>query len=184
MRLIRYLFVALLPLAGCSESKPDVLAMKIELNALKHELEYLRQETEDLDPRVRLAEQVALQVMDERDAPFRLDCIRRNPGLVATRVATLTTRCEEVHRTPVGYRLKLNLGNPTSAWLNGMRVTLYAGSGAYAGRSERRMYLESAASLPPGGSTPVILEVAGLDDEAIAELALRVQIKEIELAQK
>jgi hypothetical protein len=184
MHLTRYLFAALLPLAACSEPKPDVLAMKIELKALKHELEYLRHETEDLEPRVRVAEQAALQVMDERAAPFRLGCLDRAPGIVVTRVATLTARCDEAYRTPVGYSLKLMLGNPTTAWLNGMRITLYAGSGARAGRSEWRTYHELATSPPPGGSKSVILEVAGLDDAALSELALRVRINEIELAQR
>jgi hypothetical protein len=184
MPMTRYLFAALLPLVACSEQRSDVLAMKIELNALKHELEYLRQQTEDLDPRVSFAEQLAQQVIDDRDAPFRLDCIGHTPGIVATRVAALTARCEEAHRTPVGYRLKLNVGNPTSAWLNGVRLTLYAGSGARAGRSERRMYYESNVALPPGGWKSVILEFEGLDDTALSELALRAQISEVALAQK
>ena len=68
-----------LALGGCGNGAQDALALKIELTALKQELEFVRSQTEDLDPRVRLAEQMAMQVFDERDAPVRLDCAHRRP---------------------------------------------------------------------------------------------------------
>ena len=182
MPLMRYAIAALLPLTGCSEPTPDVLAMKIELTALKQEVEYLRQQTEDLDPRVRTAEQMALQVIDEREAPYRLDCIGGTPGIVVTPVAILTTRCDGAERTPDGHKLRLNIGNPTTAWLNGVRMTLYAGDGAPAGRSENRMYFEANGVLPPGGWKSVEVEFPGLADEAVGTLTVRARINEVALA--
>jgi hypothetical protein len=60
-----------LALGGCGNRAQDALALRIELTALKQELELVRLQTEDLDPRVRLAEQMAMQVFDEREAPAR-----------------------------------------------------------------------------------------------------------------
>ena len=184
MPLIRYAIAAMLPLMGCSEPQQDVLAMRIELKALKQELEYLRQQTEDLDPRVRSAEQMALQVIDDRDAPNRLDCLDGSPGIVVTPIATLPTLCEGVQRTQHGYKLRLMIGNPTTAWLTGFRLTLYVGDGASAGRSERRLYVESNAALPPGGWRQVEFELVEPDEDALRTLALRARVSGIALARK
>ena len=54
----------------------------------------VRQQTEELDPRVRSAEQMAMQVFDERDAPVRLDCAERSPAALLTRLAALTAICD------------------------------------------------------------------------------------------
>jgi hypothetical protein len=61
--------------AGCAKQTPDLVAMKIEVNALKQELEYLRQQTEELDPRVRSAEQMALHrtLLGRRDQRGQTD---------------------------------------------------------------------------------------------------------------
>jgi hypothetical protein len=169
-------------LAGCSQQAPEVLAMKIELNALKAELEYVRQQAEELDPRVRTAEQMALQVIAERAAPHRLDCTDRAPGVVAARLAALATVCDGAEPSADGYRIRLRLGNPTPAQIDGVKLTLYAGEGAAEGQSDRRIYHEATVSLAPGAWAAVDVEFAGLDAASARNLALRADVANIVLA--
>jgi hypothetical protein len=169
-------------LAGCSQQAPEVVAMKIELNALKAELEYVRQQAEELDPRVRTAEQMALQVFAERAAPLRLDCAEHAPGVVTSRLAALATVCDAAEPSADGYRIRLRLGNPMAAQIDGVKLTLYAGEGAAQGRSDRRVYHEAAVSLAPGAWTAVDVEFAGLDAASARNLALRADVASIVLA--
>jgi hypothetical protein len=176
------LFTGALVLGGCAGGSPDLLAMKIELNALKQELEYLRQQTEDLDPRVRSAEAMALTVYDQREAPFRLDCEHATPNALPTRLASLAAVCEESRAVPGGVRVRLKLGNPTSARIEGVRLTFYAGNGAERGRSEKRLYHEANVTLPPGSWTALSIDLAGVDESAVRDLALRADVAAIALA--
>ena len=173
-----------LTLASCGAEQPELVAMKIELNALKQELEYLRQQTEELDPRVRTAEQMALQTIDERDAPFRLDCVNHKPGVLGTRLATLTMVCEEAINRPGGYTIRMKIGNPTAGQLDGLRLTFYAGDGADQGRSETRIYHEAGTSLPSGTWRSIEVDLAGVTPASLAEFAVRAQIDHIVLGQK
>lgn len=175
---------AALMFGGCGGTPQDMLAMKIELTALKQELEYLRQQTEDLDPRVSAAEQMAHQVIDERDAPFRLDCARQAPGVLPTRLAGLTVVCEDALAYPGGYRIRLKLGNPTSARLDGVRLTFYAGDGASRGRSHKRLYHEAPVTLRPGAWTSLEIDFAGLDEVSARDLAVRGDIATMTLARQ
>jgi hypothetical protein len=170
-------------LAACSRGDPDVLAMKMELHALKHELDYVRQQTEDLDPRVRTAEQLAMQAIDEREAPLALDCAGHRPGMLVTRLATLTAICDGIEPTPDGVRLKLKLGNPTSGRIEGLRLTFYAGEGAAHGRSELRIFQQVRTALAPGTWKPLEIDLTGAPGGA-AEFALRAQVDTIALAQQ
>lgn len=173
---------ATLTLAGCSQGSGDMLAMKIELNALKQELEYVRQQAEELDPRLRTAEQMALQMIAERAAPARLDCAEHVPGIVTARLATLTTVCEGAEPSGDGYRIRLSVGNPTAARIDGVKLTLYAGPGAAQGQSDKRLYHEALVSLPPGGWGSIDVDFAGLDALSARELALRADVASIVLA--
>lgn len=173
-----------LVLGGCGNGAPDVLALKIELNALKQELEFVRQQTEDLDPRVRSAEQMAMQVFDERDAPVRLDCVHRSPAALLTRLAALTAVCDDAIRYPGGYRIHLKLGNPTSARLDGLTLTFYAGDDALHGRAARRLHHEVKAPLPPGAWKTIDVDFDGLDLEAVGDLAVKANVATIALASK
>lgn len=175
---------ATMTLAACGEEPPGLVAMKIELTALKQELEYLRQQTEDLDPRVRNAEQMALQVIDERQAPLRLDCEGHRPGVLTTRLAPITAICEGVTTTADGTRVSLRLGNPTSAQLDGVGLTVYAGEGAAVGQTESRTHLATRTSIPPGRWSTVEVDLPVLHAHATQELALRATIDAITLAQR
>jgi hypothetical protein len=176
--------VAALMLSACNAEPQDLVAMKIELHAIKQEMEYLRQQTEELDPRVRSAEQMALQVMDERAAPSRLDCIDHKPGILVTPVATLTTVCEAAVPYADGIRIKLRLGNPTAGRIDGLKLTFYAGDGASQGRSDMRRYYEDTTSVPPGSWKLVDVDLYKISEAALRELALRAQIDTIALVQK
>lgn len=171
-----------LMLGGCGNGAQDVLALKIELNALKQELEYVRQQTEDLDPRVQSAEQMAMQVFDERDAPVRLDCARQSPAVLPTRVASVAVVCEEAVRTAGGYRLRLKLGNPMSAHLDGLALTFYAGEDAVRGRSDKRLHHEANLALAPGAWKAVDVDFDGLDGESVRDLAVRASVATVALA--
>jgi len=177
---------AALMLIGCSGGGPDVdvLAMKIELNALKQELEYVRLQTEDLEPRVSSAERMAIQVLDDRDAPLRLDCARHAPAALPTRLAALTVICEDTLQSADGVRIRLKLGNPTSARLDGVKLTFYAGEGAARGRSDKRLYHEAQVSLAPGSWTSLDVDFAGLEERAASDLAVRAEIGLMALASK
>jgi hypothetical protein len=175
------ILASLLTLAGCAKQAPELVAMKVELNALKQEFEYLRQQTEELDPRVRSAETMALQVLDERDAPLRLDCVTHRPGVLPTRLAPITAVCEEVRGHSSGYTVKLKVGNPTSARLDGVHLTLYAGEGAAQGRSDTRLHYDASTSLPPGVWRAVEIELPKLPEAATGDLAVRAQIERITL---
>lgn len=174
--------VALL-LGACGRGDQEVLAMKMELHALKHELDYVRQQTEDLDPRVRAAEQLAMQAIDERDAPLALDCAGHRPGMLVTRLATLTAICDSIESTAAGVRVKLKLGNPTSGRIEGLRLTFYAGEGAAHGRSELRVSHQISTALAPGTWKPLEVDLAGTPG-GVAEFALRAQVDTIALAQQ
>lgn len=169
-------------LAGCSQEAPEVLAMRVELNALKAELEYVRQQAEELDPRVRTAEQMAMQTIAERAAPLRLDCADRAPGVVTARLAALATVCDGAEPSADGYRIRLRLGNPTPAQIDGVKLTLYAGDGAAEGHSDRRVYHEAPVSLAPGAWAAVDVDFAGLDAASARNLALRADVASIVLA--
>lgn len=173
-----------LMLGGCSNGTQDVLALKIELNALKHELEFVRQQTEDLDPRVRSAEQMAMQVFDEREAPVRLDCAQHAPAVLSTRAAMISAVCEDAVRHAGGYTIRLRLGNPMSAHLDGLTLTFYAGEDAARGRSDKRLFHEAKGALAPGAWTTVDVDFAGLDEESVRELAVRANVATIALAGK
>lgn len=175
--------VVALVLGACSRSDPEVLAMKMELHALKHELNYVRQQTEDLDPRVRTAEQLAMQAIDERDAPLALDCVGQRPGMLVTQLATLTAICDSIESTAGGVRVKLKLGNPTSGRVEGLRLTFYAGEGAAHGRSELRVFHQISTALAPGTWKRLEVELADAPSGA-AEFALRAQVDTIALAQQ
>lgn len=173
---------AALALAGCSQGNADLLAMKIELNALKQELEFVRQQAEELDPRLRTAEQMTLQMIAERAAPAWLDCAGHAPGIVSARLATLTTVCEGAEPSADGFRIRISVGNPTPARIDGVKLTLYAGPGAAQGQSDKRIYHEAQVSLPPGGWESVDVDFAGLDALSARELALRADVASIALA--
>jgi hypothetical protein len=177
-------FAAALVLAGCGGPPSEVLAMKMELHALKQELEFIRQQAEDLDPRVSAAEQMAVQVLEERDAPLRLDCTQRVPGVLPTRLAGLGVICEEAVANQDGLRIRLKLGNPTSARLEGLKLTLYAGDGASRGRSDKRLYVETGVSLPPGAWTSLDVAFPGIDATAVRDLAVRGEVSMLALARK
>ena len=175
---------AALVLSGCGGGAQDALALKIELNALKQELEFVRLQTEDLDPRVRLAEQMAMQVFDERDAPVRLDCTHLSPAVLFTRLASITAVCEEAVGYAGGYRLRLRLGNPMSARIDGLTLTFYAGEDAGRGRSARRLHHDANLSLPPGEWRRIDVDFEGLDRESVRDLAAKANVAAIALAGK
>ena len=175
---------AALALAGCGNGAQDLLALKMELNALKQELEFVRQHTEDLDPRVDAAEQMALQVFDALEAPARLDCEHRAPTVLDARVAILTAVCDEAVAYDGGYRIRLQLGNPTPAHLEGLTLTFYAGEDAARGRSARRLYHATRVALPPGAWQTVDVDFDGVDDDSIKELAVRARVATVALARK
>jgi hypothetical protein len=173
-----------LMLGGCGNGAQDVLALKIELTALKQELEFVRLQTEELDPRVRMAEQMAMQVFDERDAPVRLDCAHLSPAVLFTRLASITAACEEAVGHAGGYRLRLRLGNPMSARIDGLSLTFYAGADAERGRSARRLHHDANLSLSPGEWKLIDIDLAGLDDESVRDLAVKANVAAIALAGK
>jgi hypothetical protein len=173
-----------LALGGCTNGAPDVLALKIELNAMKQELEFLRQQTEELDPRVRTAEQMALQVFDERDAPVRLDCSQHSTAVLPARVGAVTAVCEEAIEYAGGYRLRLKVGNPMSAHLGGVALTIYAGEDAARGRSDRRLHVEANVALAPGVWKTIDVDFNGLDAVAVRDLAVRANVATLVLARK
>jgi hypothetical protein len=100
-----------------------------------------------------------------------------------TRLAQIAVVCEEVLGRSGGYTVKMKLGNPTSARLDGVNLTLYAGSGAVQGRSDTRMHYQSA-SLSPGGWRAIEVELPELPELAIRDLAVRAQVGTIALAQR
>jgi len=178
------LMTAALALAGCGNGAQDLLALKMELNALKQELEFVRQHAEDLDPRVDAAEQMALQVFDALEAPARLDCARPAPTVLDARVASLTAICSEAVAYDGGYRIRLQVGNPTPARLDGLALTFYAGEDAARGRSARRMHHEARVALAPGAWQTVDVDFDGVDGDAIRELAVRARVAAVALARK
>lgn len=175
---------AALMLGGCGNGTQDVLALKIELTALKQELEFVRLQTEELDPRVRMAEQMAMQVFDERDAPVRLDCSGLSPAVLYTRLASISAVCEEAVGYAGGYRLRMKLGNPMSARIDGLTLTFYAGEDAEHGRSARRLHHDASLSLPPGEWKRIDVDLEGVDGESVRDLAVKANIAAIALAGK
>lgn len=171
-------------LSGCGNGAQDVLALKIELTALKQELEFVRQQAEDLDPRVQAAEQMALQVFDALEAPARLDCARPAPTVLDARVASVTAVCDAAVAYDGGYRIRLQLGNPTPAHLEGLTLTFYAGEDAARGRSARRVYHATRVALPPGAWQTVDVDFDGVDDDSIRELAVRARVATVALARR
>lgn len=186
MKLIRRVgaLAIALAIAGCTNGAPDVLALRLEFNALKQELEFLRQQTEELDPRVRSAEQMALQVFDEREAPVRLDCSHQSTAVLPARVGSVTAVCEEAIEYTGGYRLRLKVGNPMSAHLGGLALTIYAGEDAARGRSDRRLHVETNFALPPGVWKTMDIDFDGLDADAVRDLAVRASVARLALAGK
>jgi hypothetical protein len=175
---------AALAFAGCGNGAQDLLALKIELNALKQELEFVRQHAEELDPRVDAAEQMALQVFDALEAPARLDCEHRAPTVLDARVAILTAVCDEAVAYDGGYRIRLRIGNPMPARLDGVALTLYAGEDAARGRSAQRTHREVRVALPPGAWQAVDVDFDGIDRDAVRELAVRARVATVALARK
>ena len=173
-----------LVLGGCGNGAQDALALKIELTALKQELEFVRSQTEDLDPRVRLAEEMAMQVFDEREAPVRLDCAHPSHAVLFTRMASITAVCEEAVGYAGGYRLRLRLGNPMSARIDGLALTFYAGEDAGRGRSARRLHHDANLSLAPGEWKTIDVDFDGLDRESVRDLAVKANVAAIALAGK
>jgi hypothetical protein len=176
--------VALLALTGCGDEPSSLVAMRMELSALKQELEYLREQAEELDPRIRNAEEMALQVFDNREAPLRLDCAGHRAGVLQTRLAPITVVCTDLTSTGAGLRVSLKLGNPTSGRLDGVRVTLYLGEGAGRGRADIRSHHETTTSLPSGQWRMLEIDVPGVPDGGSKEIALRAQIDSISLVQR
>ena len=174
----------LLMLSGCADENRDLLGVRLELAALKQEMEYIRQQTEELDPRVSNSEQLALQVFDERESPSRLDCVEHKTGIVVTRIATLPAICDGALDYPGGYRIKLKLGNPTLGRLEGLQLTLYAGPGAAQGRSALRLSYRAMAALSPGSWTSLEIDFPGLDRESVANLAVRGRIEAMVLGRR
>lgn len=175
-------FGALAVLAGCTPQQPaDLTAIKLELTALKQEFEFLRDQTEELDPRVRLSEQMALQAIDDREAPSRLDCVKRTVALVPTRLIALPATCDEATKIASGYRLRLKVGNPSAARIEGLQMTLYAGPGASRGRSDKRMFMERSLSLAAGTWTTFEIDFVGIGPAEVNEMAIRTQVERIAL---
>jgi hypothetical protein len=174
----------LLALVGCGNGTQDVLALKIELTALKQELELVRLQTEDLDPRVRLAEQMAMQVFDERNAPVRLDCAQPSPAVLFTRMASITAVCEETAAYAGGHRLRVKLGNNMSARVDGLTLTFYAGEDAEGDRFARRLYHDANISLSPGEWKGIDVDFEGLDGASLRDLSVKANVASIALAGK
>lgn len=178
----KWLAISLAVLTGCQPQVPaDLTAMKIELTALKREFEYLRDQTEELDPRVRFSEQLALQAIDDREAPSPLDCLTGHLTLMSTRLTALPTVCEGVKKVPNGYRLRLKVGNPTAARIEGLRITVYAGQGAVRGMSEKRTFSEQSVSMAAGAWTPLDIDFFGMEQAELNEMSIRTQIDRIAL---
>ena len=178
------LVAILLALSGCADRTPDLSAVKMELAALRQEMEYIRYQTEELDPRVSNSEQMALQVINDHESPSRLDCVEHKAGIVVTRIATLPAICDSTLDYPGGHRIRLKLGNPTSGRLEGLRLTVYAGPGAAQGRSALRISYRAVAALLPGSWTPLEIDFPGLDRESVTNLAVRGQVEEIVLGRR
>jgi hypothetical protein len=182
LMLIAIPFAALAMLAGCKPQQPiDLMAIRLELTALKQEFEFLREQTEELDPRVRFSEQLALQAISDRDAPSRLDCVAGTIALVSTRLTALPATCDAATPIPGGYRLRLKVGNPTAARIEGLQITLYAGPGATRGRSDKRMFTERSVTLAAGAWTIIEVDFVGLDLTELTEVAIRTQVDRVAL---
>jgi hypothetical protein len=168
-------------LAGCG-SDHDLLAMKIELKALKQELEYVRDHTEDLEPRVQSTEQMALQAFDDRDAPAPLDCQHGSDRELRMRLAALTAFCDGAVAYAGGHRIRLSIGNATAARLDRLSLTLYAGANAARGRSSKRLHHEADVALPPGAWQSIEIDFDGIDAQDLRELAVRANLAAVALA--
>lgn len=179
-----FLIAAGLALAGCRQDPEHLVALRIELTALKTELRLLRDQAEDLDPRMTTVETMAQQVFDQRDGIVRLDCARRSTEVLPTQFATLTVNCEDASTSADGYRLRLRIGNPTSARLDGLKLTIYAGEGAAKGLSALRVFQAVPTGLPPGSWTSVDVELPFRGAELSQGLAVRAQIDHMTMAQR
>jgi hypothetical protein len=168
-------------LAGCG-SDADLLALKIELRALKQELEFVREQTEDLAPRVESTERMALQAFDERDAPAGLDCMQEPDRVRRAPVPALAAVCESTVAYTGGQRIRLRIGNPMAARLDRLALTVYAGDGAARGRSAKRLYRELALALAPGEWQSVDIDFDGIDAHDLRELAVRASVGHAALA--
>jgi hypothetical protein len=175
---------ALLALVGCGNGTQDVLALKIELTALKQELEFVRLQAEELDPRVRLAEQMAMQVFEERNAPVRLDCAHAAPAVLFTRMASITAVCEQAAGYAGGHRLRLKLGNNMSARVDGLTLTFYAGDDAEGGRFARRLHHDENLTLSPGEWKRIDVDFEGLDGASLRDVSVKANVAAIALAGK
>jgi hypothetical protein len=182
MKPLPVLLITAALLSACGDRKPDLVAMRIELTALKQELELIRQHAEEFEPRLRSAEEFALKFFDERAAAVRLDCLGQKVSVMPTSLATLSIVCEDTRATVGGQRLRLRLGNPTSARLDRLGLTFYGASER--GQSDHRVHVELATQLPPGSWTRVDVDVPGLGEGDLAELAIRAQVGAMILAQK
>jgi hypothetical protein len=178
------LLVAGLVLSGCQQNPEPLLALKIELTALKEELRLLRDQAEDLDPRVSMVETMARQVFEERDGIARLDCARRNTEVLPTQFIALTVNCEAAGASAGGYKLRLRVGNPTSARLDGLKLTVYAGEGAGKGLSILRFFHAVPTSLAPGSLTSVEVSLPAGSERMLDDLAVRAQIDHLTMAQR
>jgi hypothetical protein len=126
----------------------------------------------------------ALQMIDERESPSRLDCVEHKTGIVVTRIATLPAICDGILDYAGGYKIKLKLGNPTLGRLEGLQLTLYAGPGAAQGRSALRLSYQAVAALSPGSWTLLEIDFPGLDRASIANLAVRGRLEAMVLGRR
>lgn len=184
MKTVTFLLAAGLVLAGCQQDSEHLVALKIELTALKEELRLLRDQAEDLDPRVSMVETMARQVFEERDGIARLDCARHNTEVLPTQIIALTVNCEEASASAGGYKLRLRVGNPTSARLEGLKLTLYAGEGAAKGLTTLRFFHAVPTGLAPGSWTSVEVNLPIQSEEMLVDLAVRAQVDQMTMAQK
>lgn len=161
----------------------DTSKLQGEIAELRAELQKSAETISALERKVAVLDLVQTIGNELPDAFAVVDCTQRNYDLVRTRLTMLTVACRDASKYLDGYKFKLEIGNPSSARLDGLKLTFTPvvdpdkKEGLQA--TIKPIVRDITNSFAPGSWTNIEVAVPGLPEAALKDLQVRVQVNRI-----
>lgn len=173
------LFFVAVALTGCQDNSKQIADLQ---GQLKQNTEKIK----ELEISVALVEAFQNRGTQLPDEYAVIDCTTPAYDLVRTRLTMLTVACREASKYLDGYKLKLQIGNPSNARLEGLKFTFTPNSGSakdgLAVQKAKSIVREVTNSFPPGSWTNVEVALPDFPESALKGLEVRVQVNRLGMA--
>jgi hypothetical protein len=166
-------------LVGCQDNTAQIAELQSQLKQHSETIQ-------SLQVSVAVLEAFQEKAVELPDAYGVIDCTTPAYDLVRTRLAVLTVSCREATKYLDGFKLSLQVGNPSSARLEGLKFiftpTAAVEKGERDGAKPKTITRDVTNSFPPGSWTNVEVALPGLPEPALRGLQVRVEVDRIRMA--